>query len=371
MSQDEHTIVRPNIYQNQIEINILDTLNEPIVINELNQLSEPGENYIWLNNIDVEDWSENLFSAEKYSNLESEWLGKSDIKGFLEDPVDSDYSCSVHSKPKKNFQTNNGQSDEQDHHPKPFDPDDGPIVVNQSPNIEVPPAPPIIIRQVPNEPKQSEILKIFELPPLPPKVPETKVVTILGKQLPPPPRRVICERLPELPRKPQDIHIERWLPLKDKKRKVILKQKQADPHCKCKVRNIIVSWEKRKCSNNIKNVIRRLGVERTDPIDYVKSYGTSLVSSDAFPELVNEIIKEEDVPVASESEVKYYTTLEGDIHGMVLIDDLEKEGLGDLKDLIKNLIVDNSSKKKSKTSTNNELPELDHKVNKTKLERNK
>jgi hypothetical protein len=66
-----------------------------------------------------------------------------------------------------------------------------------------------------------------------------------GRLLPPPARKVIVERLPELPEPPQDVHIERWLPYQDKKRKVILNPKPCDP-IQCHPRNVVINWEKVK-----------------------------------------------------------------------------------------------------------------------------
>ena len=58
-----------------------------------------------------------------------------------------------------------------------------------------------------------------------------KITENLSKIVPPspipssllPPRRVVIERLPEQPTKPQDVCIERWLPFKDVKRKITLR----------------------------------------------------------------------------------------------------------------------------------------------------
>ena len=55
------------------------------------------------------------------------------------------------------------------------------------------------------------------------------MITIPGRLLSPPPRKVVIEKLPELPAKPQDIILERWLPYKDVNRKIILNPKPADP----------------------------------------------------------------------------------------------------------------------------------------------
>ena len=47
--------------------------------------------------------------------------------------------------------------------------------------------------------------------------------------LPPPPRKVVIERLPEMPDKLPKVHVERWLPFKDVKRRVKLMPKPKDP----------------------------------------------------------------------------------------------------------------------------------------------
>jgi hypothetical protein len=58
--------------------------------------------------------------------------------------------------------------------------------------------------------------------------------------LPPPPRKVIIERLAPLPAKPQSVIIERWLPYNDKlKRKVIFQRAPADSVI-LKPKNVII-----------------------------------------------------------------------------------------------------------------------------------
>jgi hypothetical protein len=58
--------------------------------------------------------------------------------------------------------------------------------------------PPIIIRQQPARPSTPEPLVIREHPPRPPPHVGRKIITICGKKLPPPPRKVIIERLGKL-----------------------------------------------------------------------------------------------------------------------------------------------------------------------------
>ena len=56
-----------------------------------------------------------------------------------------------------------------------------------------------------------------------------KIITLPGSMLPPPPRKVVIERLPEMPDKLPKVHVERWLPFKDVKRRVKLMPKPKDP----------------------------------------------------------------------------------------------------------------------------------------------
>ena len=56
-----------------------------------------------------------------------------------------------------------------------------------------------------------ETLIVREHPPAPPPSYPTKIITIPGKSVEPPPRKVIIEKLAPLPSKPQPVIIERWL----------------------------------------------------------------------------------------------------------------------------------------------------------------
>jgi hypothetical protein len=67
-------------------------------------------------------------------------------------------------------------------------------------------------------------LIIREAPPEPPQSYGLKLIKIRGKKYPPPPRKVIIERLAPLPSKPQSIILEKWLPysfLKNEERKLL------------------------------------------------------------------------------------------------------------------------------------------------------
>jgi len=94
----------------------------------------------------------------------------------------------------------------------PTPPAPGDIVITMEANVVTGPAPPLIIRQQPARASTPEPLVVREAPPQPPPAVGTKRITISGKRLPPPPRKVIIERLAPLPTKPQNVIIERWLP---------------------------------------------------------------------------------------------------------------------------------------------------------------
>lgn len=61
--------------------------------------------------------------------------------------------------------------------------------------------------------------------------------------MPPPPRKVIIERLAPLPSKPQSVIIERWLPYKPTKRRVVFHKPHAQEPVIIKPKNVIIQWE--------------------------------------------------------------------------------------------------------------------------------
>lgn len=122
-----------------------------------------------------------------------------------------------------------------------------------------------------------------------------------------------------MPTKPQDVILERWLPYKDQKRKIILNPKPDDP-IQLIPKNIIVEWKRIECSS-IKTDIKNLGVEKADPVKYAETYGESLVAAYEMPEIVNEVKRKHDIPLAADKiNHKYYMELEGDIHALKLFD---------------------------------------------------
>jgi hypothetical protein len=206
----------------------------------------------------------------------------------------------------------------------PTPPPPGDILIIQEKNIPVPPAPPIVLRQQPPRPDTPPPLVIREAPPKPPCQITKKLVTISGKLLPPPPRKVIIERLAPLPSKPQSVIIERWLPYAEPKRRVIY-QKSTEPDIICpKQHNVIIQWNAPTVS--VVKEFRDLGVIRANPADYVDRFGPSLKQAYELPDFVKQIRPPNGMALAADSLGPKIAQLEGDVSALSLID-LQKEGL--------------------------------------------
>ena len=219
-------------------------------------------------------------------------------------------------------------------------PEPGEIVIRQNQNeFAAQPPPPLIIRQQPPRPLTPEPLIIREAPPEPPtSVFPRKVTVISGKAGPPPPRKVIFERLPELPARPQSILIERWLPYKTPKRKVIYEQTSSNVVF-AKPKNVIIQWEAPKA--HIKREVKYLGIVRADPVEYSKRFGSELKQFNKLPNIVHEVKTPEGLKLATENNLNASLELEGDLSALKLID-LDKEGLGEYKEfLVKKGILKN------------------------------
>jgi len=197
--------------------------------------------------------------------------------------------------------------------PKP--PTPGPIIIKQEANYATPAAPPIIIRQISSQPCQPPPIIIRERPPVPPEPIKSKTILIPGKRLPPPPRKVIIEKLQPVLPNPPSITVERWLPYDKRERKVILEKKPLDP-CIEKPKNVTYEWQP-QCTIP-RTIVKNLGVESADPISYIASYKTQLKNTSELPAFA---LKEKLPKMESRT-----PELVGDLEGLKLID-LKKEGL--------------------------------------------
>jgi hypothetical protein len=206
----------------------------------------------------------------------------------------------------------------------PTPPPPGEILIRQEKNLLTPPAPPLVIRQQPPRPETPPPLIVREAPPNPPAAIGQKVITISGKRIPPPPRKVVIERLAPLPVKPQSIIVERWLPYRDQKRRVIFQRNTVADPVIAVPRNVIVQWEAPQVV--IKKEFKDLGVIRANPAEYVERYGASLKAHIDLPQFVKDIPAPSGVVLAAQYVPASILELEGDVQALSLID-LESEGL--------------------------------------------
>ena len=212
----------------------------------------------------------------------------------------------------------------------PTPPPPGEILIKQEANIPTPPAPPLVIRQVPPRPDTPQPLIVREAPPKAPVSIGQKIITISGKRLPPPPRKVVIERLAPLPSKPQAIMIERWLPYAERKRRIIFQKNQVPDPIIPRPKNVIVQWEVPEVQ--IKTIYKDLGVVRANPNEYVEKFGVSLLSHSQFPEAVKSfnIRPPTGYAFASEFVQSSLVDLEGDISALNMIN-LDEHGLGEYR----------------------------------------
>ena len=212
----------------------------------------------------------------------------------------------------------------------PTPPPPGEIIIKQENNIQSTPAPPLVIRQVPPRPETPAPLVVREAPPRPPVAVGQKVITISGKKLAPPPRKVVIERLAPLPSKPQAVMVERWLPYSESKRKVIFQKNQVPDQIVQKPRNVIVQWEAPEAQT--KTIFKDLGVLRADPNEYVAKYGVSLLSYSQFPEVVKafNLKAPSGTTFAHDLTIAPSLELEGDIDALNLIN-LDEHGLAEYR----------------------------------------
>ena len=297
----------------QIELAILRSAN-PIEVNESEEITVIGQRGIWLNKAEINAWKGDLALSEYkiYEDSNPEIITKkvTQIVEYVQE------LAIRYLRP-------------------PTPPAPGEIVISMEANISTGPAPPLIIRQQPARATTPEPLIIREAPPQPPMPVGPKRITISGKRLPPPPRKVVIERLAPLPSKPQNVIIERWLPYGEVKRRVIFNKSTAAAAVAVNPRNVIVQWEAPEVQ--IKKEIKYLGVIRANPVEYVQRYGADLKLSTALPQFVLDIKTPADVGVlAADYRAKALLELEGQLEGFKFVD-LDAEGLSEYRAYLLNL----------------------------------
>jgi hypothetical protein len=146
---------------------------------------------------------------------------------------------------------------------------------------------------------------------------------------------VIVERLPQIPQKPPAIILERWMPYKPMKRKVVFEKAKDNAREHVKPRNLIVAWESPKVT--VVQNLKHLGCVRTNPKDYIDKYGDALKNSKEIYKCVKEISP--DITLLSDEDynreqVKFRYELEGDLEALKYVD-LDKEGLSEYKEYLR------------------------------------
>ena len=290
-------------YSSSVEKAIL-AAGEPIAVSESEEISVLGNRGIWVNKAEVNSWKGDIalsaYTINQDANAEVITKRSSQTIEYVQE------LAVRYLRP-------------------PTPPAPGEIIIVQEANVSTGPAPPLIIRQQPARPSTPAPLVIREAPPVAPASVGRKLITISGRRLPPPPRKVIIERLAPLPSKPQSVLIERWLAYGEVKRKVIFRKSNVRDAIVVKPRNVIIQWEAPRVS--VRKEFKFLGVIQANPAEYVARYGSSLVVSSALPAIANEFSVPAGLVLAANYKYKELHELEGDVAALGLIN-LEANGLG-------------------------------------------
>jgi hypothetical protein len=291
----------------QIEQSILRSAN-PIEVNETEELTVIGQRGLWLNRAEVNAWRGDIAISEYRIHQDA---NPQIVTKRVEQVLEYVQELAIrYLRP-------------------PTPPAPGEIVITQEPDYKTGPAPPLIIRQAAARAETPEPLVVREAPPQPPAPVGPKRITISGKRLPPPPRKVVIERLAPLPAKPQNVIIERWLPYAESKRRVIFNRAAEVKAEVATPRNVIVQWESPRV--NVRKEVKYLGVIRANPAEYVQRYGASLKVHTALPQFVLDIATPADVgTLAADFRYRSVLELEGQLEGFQYVN-LDTEGLSEYR----------------------------------------
>lgn len=281
----------------------------PIDIKAEDEISVFGERGIWVNKDEVD-----------------KWRGSIDISEY---PINEDHEPEVVTK-KPSFMVEYVQELAIRYLRPATPPAPGEIIITQEPDISPAPAPPLIIRQQPERPETPEPLIIREAPPATPKPIETKQITIAGKRLPPPARKLIIERLAAPPAKEPNVIIERWLPYAETKRQVVF-NKAPENSAAEKVKNVVINWEAPEVV--VRKEVKYLGLVTADPREYREMYADSenYFASHDLPTVVHEVDTPDDIGQLASEHREQLHQLEGDLEGFVLVN-LDAEGLAEYRE---------------------------------------
>lgn len=294
-------------FMSEVEQSILRS-SHPINVKETEEITVQGQRGLWVNRDEVNKWRGDVHISEYQINSDSNphVITKS-IKQSLEYVQEL---AIRYLRP-------------------PTPPAPGEIIISQEPDYKTGPAPPLIIRQVPARVETPEPLVVREAPPQPPKPLGIKKIAISGKRLPPPPRKVVIERLAPLPAKPQNAIVERWLPYPELKRRVIFNKAPEVKAEVAKPKNVIVQWQTPRV--NVRKEVKYLGVIRANPAEYVQRFGPTLKTSSALPQFVLDIHTPSNIgSLAAEYKRQSVPTLTGQLEGFKYVN-LDSVGLSEYR----------------------------------------
>jgi hypothetical protein len=200
----------------------------------------------------------------------------------------------------------------------------GDIIVEQLADKRHGPAPPVHVVVPGRKTFAKEPITVHEIAPQPPSEIPEKRITISGKMLPPPPRKVIIETLADEPERPQDVKVERWLPFPERKRRVIFKPAPPAP-CAVNPRNVNIIWEA-GCTE-LKTELKFTGVECANPAEY--NARNNVKQSSELPDFARQF-KAPEGGIWANDKTYGVPELIGDVHALKLIN-LEAEGLGEYR----------------------------------------
>ncbi|CAF0708864.1 unnamed protein product [Brachionus calyciflorus] len=225
----------------------------------------------------------------------------------------------------------------------PQPPKPGDIVVKHLPNRQIAPAPPLVVRQAPPRPADPAPLVIREVPPQPPQRVPDQLVLVPGKVLAPPARKVVVERLPQIPPKPQNVFLEKWLPFKNQKRRVVYQR--PEPDCVLpNPRNLVIQWDAPEVEVN--RVVKNLGTQQANPEEYVRRFGSELLRHEDFRQAATKFGAPQDVVVSNSHVELGLPELEGDVESLRLVD-LDKSGLREYRTYLSGLGVQTGTARSS------------------------
>ena len=200
----------------------------------------------------------------------------------------------------------------------------GDLVIRQESDVQLPAAPPLIIREPAEPPAPARPIVIREEPPRkPPHLPREEI-TIPGRTLPAPPRQRIVEKLPQIPAPPPPVLIERWLGYPEQTRQVrFIPGRKLAPLAAPK--NLLIKWD--SPSVQVRHQLNYTGVTIADPDQYRAKHGSNLVPSHMLPPIANEFVK--NVPAGEVLGVHSSTRkprLVGDVRALSLLNATKYHG---------------------------------------------